>query len=220
MNDLNSTLQAALDYARQQFEHEAGGHDFHHTLRVYRMAMRLAANEGGDQAVIAFAAILHDVDDYKLFNTSQGSTLKAESFMRDQHLDPVLIEKVTEIIRTLSFRGTNSAPCDTLEGQIVQDADRLDAIGAIGIARAFAFGGNRNRIMHDPAIEPNLTMDEAAYKDNKGTTLNHFYEKLILLKDRMNTQSAKEIAAHRHSYLEAFLQEFHAEWNAEDHDES
>ncbi|MGB7595095.1 MAG: HD domain-containing protein [Erysipelotrichaceae bacterium] len=213
------TIQAALYYAKQQFEHEAGGHDFHHTLRVYRMAMRLAAVEGGDPQIIALAAILHDVDDYKLFGSPQGSTLKAESFMRDQHLDLVLVEQVAEIIRTLSFRGTDSTPCETLEGKIVQDADRLDAIGAIGIARAFAFGGNRNRIMHDPDIPPNLMMDEAAYKTNKGTTLNHFYEKLLYLKDRMNTDAAKEIAAHRHHYLEAFLQEFHAEWNAEDTEE-
>jgi len=220
MRDLNEPMQAALEYAKQQFEHEAGGHDFHHTMRVTGMALRLADVEGGDPLIIALAAILHDVDDYKLFGTLQGSTLKAENFMRDQHMDPVLIEKVSEIIRTMSFRGTSSAPCVTLEGKIVQDADRLDAIGAIGIARAFAFGGNRNRPMHDPDIPPNLTMDEAAYKNNKGTTLNHFYEKLLFLKDRMNTDAAKEIAQHRHAYLEAFLQEFHAEWNAEDSEES
>lgn len=214
------TIQAALHYAKQQFEHEAGGHDFHHTLRVTRMAMRLAAIEGGDPQIIALAAILHDVDDYKLFGSPQGSTLKAENFMRDQHVDSVMIEKVSEIIRTLSFRGTDSTPCATLEGKIVQDADRLDAIGAIGIARAFAFGGNRNRLMHDPDITPNLTMDEATYKANTGTTLNHFYEKLLFLKDQMNTDTAKEIAEHRHNYLEAFLQEFHAEWNAEDMDEN
>jgi uncharacterized protein len=210
------TIQAAQLFAKQQFEHEAGGHDFHHTLRVYRMAMRLAAIEGGDRQIIALAAILHDVDDYKLFGSPQGSTRNAENFMHDQLLDPLLIEKVSEIIKTLSFRGTDSAPCATLEGQIVQDADRLDAIGAIGIARAFAFGGNRNRIMHDPSIPPNLTMDQTTYVKNTGTTLNHFYEKLILLKDQMNTSGAKVIAEHRHRYLIGFLTEFHAEWDAED----
>lgn len=210
------TIQAALLYAKQQFESEAGGHDYFHTLRVYRMAMRLVKAEGANPQIVALAAILHDVDDYKLFGSAQGSTKNAENFMHDQQTDPLLIETVCEIIRTLSFRGMNSKPCATLEGRIVQDADRLDAIGAIGIARAFAFGGNRNRTMHDPSIAPNLNMDEAAYVKNTGTTLNHFYEKLLLLKDQMNTTSAQEIAVRRHRYLEAFLREFHAEWDAED----
>lgn len=209
-------IQTALLYAKRQFEFEAGGHDFQHTLRVYRMAMRLAKLEGADLKIVALAAILHDVDDYKLFGSMQGSTQNAENFMRDQDCEPVLIETVSQIIRTLSFRGTGSVACTTLEGKIVQDADRLDAIGAIGIARAFAYGGNRNRIMHDPDILPNLQMDAAAYTNNRGTTLNHFYEKLVLLKDQMNTVSAKGIAEHRHRYIEEFLKEFHAEWDAND----
>ncbi len=211
-------LQSALLYAKKQFEHEASGHDFQHTLRVYRMALRLAEAEGADQNIVALAAILHDVDDYKLFGFPQGSTQNAEEFMHREHCDKTTIDQVSEIIRTLSFKGTSTQACETLEGQIVQDADRLDAIGAIGIARAFTFGGNRNRILHDPTISPNLQMDASAYVNHQGTTLNHFYEKLILLKEQMNTQSAKVIAEHRHAILIDFLHEFTLEWDAKDAD--
>jgi uncharacterized protein len=209
-------LQSALAYAKQQFEHESSGHDFQHTLRVYRMALRLAKTEGADPNTVALAAILHDVDDYKLFGSPLGSTQNAMEFMVNEKCDQTLIDNVIEIIQTLSFKGTSTQSCRTLEGQIVQDADRLDAIGAIGIARAFTFGGNRNRILHDPSIPPNLHMDASAYVNHQGTTLNHFYEKLILLKDQMNTQSAKDIAEHRHQVLIDFLHEFTLEWDAKD----
>ncbi len=209
-------INEALLFAKQKFELDAGGHDFQHTVRVYRMALKLAKNEGADQQTVALAAILHDVDDYKLFDVPPGSTKNAEDFLHHADCDASLIERVCEIIRTLSFKGTDSVACATLEGKIVQDADRLDAIGAIGIARAFAFGGNRNRVLHDPDILPNLHMDNLTYQNNQGTTLNHFYEKLIHLKDQMNTVSAKKIADHRHRVVEEFLQEFHAEWEASD----
>jgi uncharacterized protein len=210
------TIQKALTYAQKQFEKEAGGHDFYHTLRVYRMAMRLAANEKADPVIVALAAILHDVDDYKLFATPQGSTINAQSFMHQENCEQNLIDAVCDIIGTLSFRGIDSKPCVTLEGKIVQDADRLDAIGAIGIARAFAFGGNRNRVMHDPEIDPNPLMNASEYVKNQGTTINHFYEKLLFLKDNMNTESAKSIAEHRHKIMEDYLHEFLAEWNSQD----
>lgn len=211
-------IQSALIYAQRKFEQDAGGHDFHHTLRVYRMAMRLTRVEGGNPQTIALASILHDVDDYKLFGSSLGSTQNAERFMLDEECEQTLIDEVCDIIRTLSFKGSDSSPCVSLEGKIVQDADRLDAIGAIGIARAFAFGGNRNRIMHDPAILPNLQMDASAYVKNQGTTLNHFYEKLFLLKDQMNTKYAKRLAEKRHATMNNFVREFLAEWNADDFD--
>jgi uncharacterized protein len=208
--------QEALFYAKEIFENESGGHDFHHTLRVYKMAMRLSKSEAADDVVVALAAILHDVDDYKLFGSKQGSTSNAEKFMRRMDCDEILIGKVKEIIATMSFKGKDSLPCVTLEGKIVQDADRLDAIGAIGIARAFAFGGNRQRIMHDPSIAPNLHMDQNAYVSNQGTTINHFHEKLFLLKDLMNTPSAQEIARRRHQYMLEFIREFDLEWKSDD----
>lgn len=210
------TIEEALEFARNLFSHEASGHDFHHTYRVYRVAMNLARQEKADEGIVALASILHDVDDYKLFAGPQGSTKNAEDFLIAHKIDPDRIQTILEIIQTLSYKGTDTIACESLEGKIVQDADRLDAIGAIGIARAFAFGGNKRRVMHDPAILPNLSMNQAEYTANRGTTINHFHEKLLLLKDRMNTESAKKIAERRHRFMEDFLSEFQNEWDASD----
>ena len=209
-------IEEALEFARNLFHQEASGHDFHHTYRVYRVAMNIARQEKADEGIVALASILHDVDDYKVFGGPQGSTKNAEGFLTTQKIDPEKIQAILEIIQTLSYKGTDTKACDSLEGKIVQDADRLDAIGAIGIARAFAFGGNKRRVMHDPAILPNLSMNQAEYTANQGTTINHFYEKLLLLKDRMNTESAKKIAADRHRYMEEFLFEFLREWEGDE----
>ena len=161
--------------------------------------------------IIQLASLLHDVDDRKLFE--RGNEPFAVTTMRNLCCDENTISKVIGIINKISFKGTDTEIPDSLEGRIVQDADRLDAIGAIGIARAFAYGGNKGRCMHNPDEKPQLDMDSEKYFSNKGTTVNHFYEKLLLLKDMMNTETGRRLAEDRHSYMEGFLEEFFEEWN-------
>lgn len=203
-------IENALLYIRELFQGESSGHDYFHSERVYRNAMAIAEKEGGDQFIIALAAILHDVDDRKLFGTHE--TLEhARTFMREQNVEDAFAEQICDIIKNMSF-GSGKVPA-SIEGKIVQDADRLDAIGAIGIARTFAFGGHKGRVMYDPDEKPaeNLTPEE--YKNHVSTTVNHFYEKLFKLRELMNTDGAKEMAEHRHQFMSQFLEEFYGEWN-------
>jgi uncharacterized protein len=193
------------------FAGDHSGHDWFHTQRVVKTAMRLAQAEGADTKIVYLASLLHDVDDYKLTGKPMGDTTNAEKFLQEEGMDSDTIEAVSHIIAHLSFKGTDSEVPDTIEGKVVQDADRLDAIGAVGIARAFAYGGAHERKMYDPKEAPRLNMDASAYVQNKGTTINHFYEKLLLLKDLMNTESGKKAAIERDAYMRAFLQEFEAE---------
>ena len=208
-------IEAAKRYIEAVFAHDFSGHDAFHTLRVLKLAERIAEKEGADMETVQLAALLHDVDDRKLSPETHLNQGNARAFLQSQGMEAEKIEKICQIIAQISFKGTNTVAPDTLEGQCVQDADRLDAIGAIGIARTFAFGGSRGRKMYDPAEPPVENMDAAAYAKNKGHTINHFYEKLLLLKDMMNTAAAREIAAARHAYMEEFLREFYAEWNGE-----
>lgn len=156
------------------------------------------------------AALLHDADDIKIFGTKNYEN--ARQIMTDCHLTADIIERVIDVIREISFKGTKTTVPESIEGKIVQDADRLDAMGAIGIARAFAYGGNHNRPIHIPDYQPITDMSETEYRNNKGTTINHFYEKLLLLKDMMNTDCAKSIAGKRDKYMREFLKEFQDEW--------
>jgi len=211
MKDLTLLTERAVSCLRELFRGESSGHDLHHTLRVYRTAMSIAESEGGDRTVIALAALLHDADDQKLFHTE--NLANARAFLRDNQISPELEERICAVIREISYRGTDSVTPSTLEGKIVQDADRLDAIGAIGIARAFAFGGSRGRAIHDPEEAPKLAMSAAEYAANQGTSINHFYEKLLKLKDLMNTEGGRQLAAERHAFMECFLTEFYAEWD-------
>lgn len=208
-------IEAAKRYIEDIFARDFSGHDAFHTLRVLNLAERIAAKEGADMEIVQLAALLHDVDDRKLSPETHETQGNARAFLLRQGMEAEKIEKICHIIAQISFKGSDTVAPDTLEGQCVQDADRLDAIGAIGIARTFAFGGSRQRKMYDPAEPPVENMDAAAYAKNEGHTINHFYEKLLLLKDMMNTDSAKEIAAARHAYMEEFLREFYAEWNGE-----
>lgn len=208
-------IEAAKCYIEDVFAHDFSGHDAFHTLRVLKLAERIAAKEGADMEIVQLSALLHDVDDRKLSPETHENQGRARAFLQEQGLPAEKIEKICHIIAQISFKGSDTVSPDTLEGQCVQDADRLDAIGAIGIARTFAFGGSRGRKMYDPAEPPVTNMDAEAYAKNEGHTINHFYEKLLLLKDMMNTQTARAIAEKRHEYMEEFLQEFYAEWEGE-----
>ena len=193
-------INKAMEFARQVFAGDASGHDFDHTLRVFHMATRLATEEGADLQTVQLAALLHDVDDRKLSPHTCQNKDRAVGFLRENGAAEPEIRKIVQIISEISFSEGNGSP-STLEGMCVQDADRLDAIGAIGIARTFAFGGSRGRRMHDPD-----GMDRTS-------TIQHFYDKLLLLKDRMNTDAGRRIAEQRHEFLCIFLDEFYGEWD-------
>ncbi len=204
---MNDIIAGALGYAKDLFAGDVGGHDYYHTLRVYNMAMRLAKAEGADPTIVALAAILHDADDAKLF-CAEGLP-HARAFLGEHPGAGAVLEAIS----TVSFKGTGTAKPATIEGMVVQDADRLDAIGAIGIARAFAYGGSHARSLHDPDVPPRGEMTEAEYRTSTSTTVNHFYEKLFKLKGHMNTRAGREIAEARDRFMRAYLDEFLAEWD-------
>jgi uncharacterized protein len=196
---------------------DSAGHDWWHIYRVVQLAKKINQKETADEFIVELAAWLHDIADHK-FNDGDhlAGAREARKWMLEQGLTEDVISHVETIIKELSFKGALiDTPMSSIEGMIVQDADRLDAIGAIGIARTFAYGGSKNRLMYDPAIPPELHNDFEKYKKSTAPTINHFYEKLLLLKDRMNTKTAKEMANKRHHYMEGFLTEFYAEWNGE-----
>ena len=193
-------IDKAKVFAKEIFAGDGSGHDFDHTMRVYRMAMGIAAEEGADAEVVGLAALLHDVDDHKLSPDTCKDKNRAAEFLRRNNVDEDRVQKILQIISEISFSSAKGKPT-TIEGMCVQDADRLDAMGAIGIGRAFAFGGSRGRRMHDP---------ECA---DQTTTIQHFYDKLLRLKDLMNTKTGRELAVGRDLYMRQFLDEFYAEWD-------
>ena len=200
---------------QSEFEIEATGHDWHHIERVYNTACFLQSKEGGNRSVIELAALLHDISDHK-FNggkLNEGGKI-AYQLLIENGCDESTAIQVKQIVDSVSFKGANvKDEVASLEAQIVQDADRLDAIGAIGIARAFAFGGNRNRPIYEPSSTPTLHTSFEEYSSSKSHTINHFYEKLLLLKDRLHTQTSIEIGKERHLFMEDFLKQFYNEWN-------
>ena len=206
-------IERALVFVENFFRQEFSGHDYFHTLRVFKMASHIAEKEGADMKIVQLAALLHDVDDRKLSPETCEGKLNARSFLKENGVDPQTIERICGIIGEISFAGKDSVIPATLEGQCAQDADRLDAIGAIGIARAFAYGGSHNRFMHHPDIKPKLNMGKEEYHSSNSTTINHFYEKLFLLTDMMNTATAKELAKARQTYMEQYIREFMDEWD-------
>ena len=206
-------IQNAIVYAKELFKNESSGHDFWHTLRVYNNAKLISGQENCDQFVVELGALLHDVDDQKIYGGELGQFDNAKKFMIENGVDSLTTEMVCNIINKMSYTGDDIEEMDTIEGKIVQDADRLDAIGAIGIGRTFAFGGNKSREMHNPDIPPRKYIAKEEYKSGTPSTINHFYEKLLKLKDLMNTETGKKIAQHRHEYMELFLKEFLEEWD-------
>ena len=208
-------ISAALAFAREVFAGDATGHDFFHTERVFRLAGRIQEAEGGDRETVLLSALLHDVDDPKLSPETAREHDRAVGFLRSQGAGEDQIRRIVHIIDQVSFRGSDSVTPDSLEGRIVQDADRLDAIGAIGIARTFAYGGAKGQPMHDPSLPPRPGLDAAGYAASRSTTVNHFAEKLLLLKDLMGTETGRRMAGHRHQVMEAYLEEFFAEWRGE-----
>lgn len=205
-------IEQALIYVKEKFENEYSGHDYFHTLRVFKMATRIAECEGADLQIVQLSALLHDVDDRKLSPATYQNQANARDFLSSIGADANAIERICQIIREISF-GANSSVPTTIEGKCVQDADRLDALGAIGIARAFAYGGNHQRLMYHPDISPNENMTKEEYVKSESTTINHFYEKLFKLTALMNTQTAIEIAKSREAYMQGFISEFMDEWD-------
>ena len=213
MNETERQHIAALQLDVENFfSADSSGHDWPHVRRVWRMASRLALREGANQYITELAALAHDLEDHKL-----DTTPRIRDWLERIGVETSAVDSVYEICSSVSFKGAlvpDAMP--SLEGRCVQDADRLDAIGAIGIARTFAFGGSRGRALYDPSDAGTLHDSFEAYKSKSTGSLNHFFEKLLLLKDRMHTQSALQIAEERHAYLEGFVQRFLSEWNALD----
>lgn len=202
-------IENAIEYVKEFFKNDHSGHDYSHTMRVYKNAMKISEKEDADTFIVALSALHHDVDDEKISPETSKNKTNARKFMEENNVDSDIEEKVIEIINEISFSGNHKTP-NSIEGKIVQDADRLDAIGAIGIARTFTFGGNKNRKMYDFDIKPKDNLNKENYRDDNNTTINHFYEKLLKLKDLMNTKTAKIEASKRHEFMETFLKEFYA----------
>ena len=207
-------IEKTNEFGKETLYGEGSGHDWFHIERVYNLSRYLAEKENADSFIVEMAALLHDIDDWKFSSSNDTNTTNTEVFLRKIQVNEEELIKIIKIINTISFKGgVVDSSQETIEGKAVQDADRLDAIGAIGIARTFAYGGNKNRVIYDPNIKPiNFTSLEEVKSENNHT-INHFYEKLLKLKDLMNTKSAKEIAEKRHKYMEEFLNEFYSEWN-------
>jgi uncharacterized protein len=213
----NDIIQKTSEYIRQEFGDDSSGHDWWHIYRVWKNAISICKHEQADLFIVQLAALLHDLDDWK-FNESEDETpQRAKAWMQSCGIDPQSIETVCEIIMHVSYKGAQvENKMNSLEGFIVQDADRLDAIGAIGIGRAFAYGGYKNRPMYDPETSNQMHASFEQYKNSKSATINHFYEKLLLLKDMMNTAAAKKIAEQRHEIMLRFLDQFMNEWEGRD----
>lgn len=212
MDVINLTVQ----FVKQKLVDAEVGHDWFHIERVWRNAKLIANSENGNQLVIELASLLHDIADYK-FNAGdkQIGPRIAGNFLESINVDRVIIKEVIFIIKNISFKGGHNENIKkTIELKIVQDADRLDAIGAIGIARTFSFGGYKGSLMYDPDKKPNINQSEEEYKKSNGTTINHFHEKLLLLKNLMNTKTGEKLAQNRHNYMIGFLQQFQSEWNS------
>lgn len=212
---MKNLIENTVEFVKEKLKGAEAGHDWYHIERVWKLSKNIAETEECNIEVVELGALLHDIADPKFHNGDETVALKvSREFLENQNAPEGIIEKVLFIIKNISFKNRAEAPEHLpVELKIVQDADRIDAIGAIGIARTFNFGGFKNNLMYDPEIKPKLNMSKEEYKKSDGTTVNHFYEKLLLLKDLMNTQKGKEIAAERHEFMLQFLDQFYKEWN-------
>jgi len=208
-----TVIEQAVAFVQDELGKDSSGHDWWHIHRVWQMAKRIGTAEGADLFIVELAALLHDVADEKLNECEAAGLAKVRTWLTAHDVAEAAVEHVMEIISTMSFKGGGRSGMRTLEGRVVQDADRLDAIGAVGIARTFAYSGAKGQLPHDPTLPPRTDMTAEEYRKGKSTAVNHFYEKLLLLQDLMNTDAAKSIAAERHRYMEEFLDRFHAEWD-------
>lgn len=214
---MNPLIEEIIVFVKEKLRGAEGGHDWFHIERVYKNALLIAKTESCDLNVVALGALLHDIADSKFHDGDETvGPRTARALLESQQVDEDTIAHVVNIIENISFKGGNfEKKFSSKELDIVQDADRLDAIGAIGIARCFNYGGFKNRELYNPEIAPQMNMDKETYKASRSPTINHFYEKLLLLKDKMNTATGRQIAAQRHSYMEGFLAQFYAEWEGE-----
>ena len=209
-------LKKTKDFVKQRFKGAEGGHDWYHTKRVLANSIHIAKKENANLFIVQLAALLHDIADSKFHEGDEtlGPKIAAE-FLKENNVDELSRVHVINIIETVSFKNslsTTTMPFNSIELQIVQDADRLDAIGAIGIARAFNYGGFKNRELYNPKIVPNMTMSKEEYKKSSTPTINHFYEKLLLLKEKMNTSTGRKLAEKRHNFMLSYLDQFYQEW--------
>lgn len=208
-------IETTINFVKEKLKGAEGGHDWFHIERVYKNTLLIAKDEECNVLVCQLGALLHDIADSKFHNGDETVGPKtARNFLEKENVSEEVIEHVIKIIENISFKGGNfEKKFSSIELDIVQDADRLDAIGAIGIARCFNYGGFKNRTLHDPEILPNTNMSKEEYKNSNSPTITHFYEKLLLLKDKMNTKTGKAIADERHRYMEDFLEQFFSEWD-------
>jgi len=208
-------IENTISFVKKTLENAEGGHDWFHIERVYKNSILIAKNENVNSLIVKLGALLHDIADSKFHNGDETVGPKvAREFLFSQNVDSTVIEHVVKIIENISFKGGNiTQKFNSDELNVVQDADRLDAIGAIGIARCFNYGGFKNRQLYNPGIPSNLKMTKDEYKNSTSPTINHFYEKLLLLKDKMNTKTGLRIASDRHHYMLEFLEQFYAEWD-------
>ncbi|ANX12488.1 phosphohydrolase [Fictibacillus arsenicus] len=199
-------------FVKEKLKDESSGHDWYHIYRVKKLAENIAEQEGADHFICVMAALLHDIADEKIAGTEEKGLQEVRLWLESIAVENQYLEQIISIISTMSFKGGNQSAMQTLEGQVVQDADRLDAIGAIGIGRTFAYSGAKGQLMYDPEIPVREKMTKDQYRNEKSTAVNHFYEKLLKLKNTMNTTYAKKLANERHAFLESFLEQFFGEW--------
>lgn len=214
----SETIEKTIAFVKETLQGAEGGHDWFHTHRVFLNAKKIAETEQVDTFVVALGALLHDIADAKFHDGDETVGPKvAKKFLSSIQVDKKIITHIIHIINHISFKNSLSEgeKFSSLELQVIQDADRLDAIGAIGIARAFNYGGFKNRALYNPEITPNLNMSKAEYKNSTAPTINHFYEKLLLLKDLFNTPTGKRLAEERHQFMLCYLEQFYKEWNGE-----
>lgn len=214
---MNNLIDNTIQFVKEKLEGAEAGHDWFHIERVWKLSKKIAEKEECNVEVVELSALLHDIADPKFHNGDETLALKiSREFLESQSASEDIIEQVLFVIKNISFKNRGEAPKNLpIELKIVQDADRIDAIGAIGIGRTFNFGGFKNNPMYDPNIQPSLNMSKEEYKKSNGTTINHFYEKLLLLKDLMNTSEGKKIAEERHDFMLKFLDQFYKEWNVD-----